>query len=277
MTHRKRRKAIILSVYALLAFGIVWLIAGALRPAPSCTDGRQNQNETGVDCGGVCGACTTTIAAEPLKIEGSYIIDGVDGRVDAVAQITNPNHLFGASSVRYTFVLKDAQGTVIGRRDGATFILPAQTKYVLEPGIEVQENARVANAEFTITRTQWEVFDGYEEPRIVVLNKAYTLAHSDTVYSRVTGLVRNESPFDFDKIYVNVVLKDAAGTPIAIHRTRIDTFDSGMERDFSLPWPQKFPGDVATVDVDVEANVFDVTNYRKQYLRRSVGSAQQRR
>ncbi len=266
MTHRKRRRAIILVVYALLVFGIVWWIVAALRPTQSCSDGVQNQNETGVDCGGVCGACTVVLETKDIVIDGSYVIDGVDGRIDAVAQITNPNHRFGASRIAYTFVLKAADGTVIGERTGTTFILPAETKYVLEPGITVTNNVSVAQAEFSITDVKWKLFEGYQEPRIVVLNKSYTLASSDTAYSRVSGLVRNESPFDFTSIRINVVLKDKDGIPIAIHRTRMDTFDSGMERDFSLPWPQKFSGEVATVDVEVEANVFDVDNYRKHHI-----------
>ncbi len=266
MAYRKQRKAIIIAVYVLLLVGIVWWVVAALRPAPSCSDGVQNQNETGVDCGGVCGACATVLETENITIDSSYVIDGVDGRVDAVAQITNPNHRFGASRVAYTFVIKAADGTVVGKRSGTTFILPAETKYVLEPGITIADGATVAQAEFSIADVQWKIFDGYQEPRIIVLNKSYTLTHSDTSYSRVSGLVRNDSPFDFASIRVNVVLKDKDGVPIAIHRTRMDTFDSGMERDFSLPWPQKFPGEVATVDVEVEANVFDVDNYRKRYI-----------
>ena len=30
-------------------------------PAPTCTDGIQNQGETGVDCGGPCSACPTSL------------------------------------------------------------------------------------------------------------------------------------------------------------------------------------------------------------------------
>ncbi len=245
---------------------IVWSIVSAIRPEASCFDNRRNQNETGVDCGGVCGACRVSAQAQSLKIDESYVIDGVDGRVDAVTKITNPNHALGASRVRYALQLKDAQGNIVGERIGATFILPAETKYILEPGITILDGAQVASADFSIKDVSWEGFDGYQEPRIVVLNKAYTVINTDTVYSRVTGLVRNESEFDFASIRVNVVLKDDSGAPIAIHRTRLDAMDSGMERDFSLPWPHSFLGEVSEVEIDVEANIFDVENFRKKYM-----------
>lgn len=37
-------------------------------PAESCTDGVQNQNETGIDCGGVCAACPST--PDPVTLAG---------------------------------------------------------------------------------------------------------------------------------------------------------------------------------------------------------------
>lgn len=264
MADRKQRRAIILAVYGLIAFGLIWMIYGAVRPEPSCFDNKKNQNETGVDCGGVCGACTVQIDAQPLSIDGSYVIDGADGRVDAVVQISNDNALFGASMVRYTFQLKDEAGSVVGEATGTTFILPAETKYIPEPGIDV--SGSVASADFTISRTQWVAFSGYQEPNIVVLNKRYEIKNEETEYARVSGLVRNDSEYDFASIRVNIVMKDDEGTPIALHQTRMDTFDSGMERGFSLPWPHSFPGTVASFDVEVEADVFDVDNFRRQYI-----------
>ncbi len=266
MVHRKRRRAIIISIYGVMVFALIWFIVDAFRPAPSCSDGKRNQNEIGIDCGGVCKPCPVKISAEPLKIDSAYVVDGVDNRVDAVAQITNPNPLFGAHSVQYVFRLKDKDGAIVAERKGSTFILPSETKYVIELGIRGSDNARIVSADFTITDVVWQSFNSYQEPRIVVLNKTYSVVHSDTAYSRVTGLIRNESGFDFASIYVNVVLKDQNGVPVAVHRTRLDTIDSGMEREFSLPWPQRFSGDVATVDVDIEANVFDVDNYRRKYI-----------
>ncbi len=262
---RKRRRAIILTVYALMAFGLLWMIASAVRPAPSCTDGKRNQNEVGVDCGGVCGACPQKIVAQDIVVNGAWVIDGVDGRVDVVAQVTNPNDLYGAEHVRYTVEMRDAQGNIVGEATDETFILPAETKYILLPGLTVR--GAVTSAALRIAPdVQWTVFHGYQKPRIVVLNKRYELLSSSTAYARVRGLVRNESPYDFARLWVKVVLKDAQGVPVAIHRTRMDVMDAGAERAFSLPWPSKITGDVVTVDVEVEANVFDVDNFRTKYI-----------
>ncbi len=237
------------------------------RPAPSCTDGVRNQNETGVDCGGVCGACSVHIAAKDLVIEGSWVIDGVDGTVDAVAQITNPNNLYGAQRISYAFVLHGEGDTIVAEKKGTTFALPAETKYIVEPGIEIPSEARVVRAEFRIdSAVDWVLFDGYQKPRIIVLNKRYELSSSSTEYSRVSGLVRNESPFDFARIWIKVVLRDATGTPLAIHRTHMDVMNSGDERAFSLPWPRKFSGEVASVDVETEVDVFQSETFRARYI-----------
>jgi len=51
-------------------------------PIPSCTDGIQNQDETGIDCGGVCASCnesdvhlTGSIATQTLTNDRIYILD----------------------------------------------------------------------------------------------------------------------------------------------------------------------------------------------------------
>ena len=57
-------------------------------PAPTCTDGIQNGNETGVDCGGSCPACPTAcntptgLSATPTNIDASLSWSAASGAID---------------------------------------------------------------------------------------------------------------------------------------------------------------------------------------------------
>ena len=57
---QRRIKKIVYGVFwnALLLGIVILVYITWLVPKPSCTDGIQNQNETGVDCGGSCTACS---------------------------------------------------------------------------------------------------------------------------------------------------------------------------------------------------------------------------
>ena len=54
--------------YKQLDTDFVTLITG-----PTCSDGSQNQNETGVDCGGPCDACPT--CTDEIQNQGETGID----------------------------------------------------------------------------------------------------------------------------------------------------------------------------------------------------------
>ena len=74
--------------------------------APSCSDGKRNQDEKGIDCGGLCAKeCLGEIKdlavlwSKPLKVSGS--------NYDAVALAENRNLFLSAKSVKYQFKFYD--------------------------------------------------------------------------------------------------------------------------------------------------------------------------
>jgi len=72
---------------------------GPCQPCPTCTDGIQNQGETGIDCGGPCPACTGGNSV----LLGSYFETGWDGWIDGgsdVARVISTNSFEGQYSIR---------------------------------------------------------------------------------------------------------------------------------------------------------------------------------
>ena len=51
---------------------------------------------------------------------------------------------------------------------------------------------------------------------------------------------------------------------MALNSTEMSTVQAGESRDFRVTWPQKFPGNVANMEVQAETNVFSSDAYVKQ-------------
>lgn len=261
---RGAKRSIIIIIYLIIFSLAACLIYLAIRPDPTCYDGKKNQREEKADCGGQCAPCEKIINAQPLEMAEKAFVYGGPGKYDVLAKITNPNNQFGSPEFSYEFTLRDSEGREIARRSGNGFILPAETKYILETGLAAETIP--GEAEIKITGADWEEFFEYEKPKLNIYNKRYDLISGGAGYSEAYGLVRNESLFDFNFIKINVVLRDASGKILALNSTDMRTVSAGEQRDFRLLWPTSFPGDVENLEMEAEADVFHSQNFIKKYL-----------
>ncbi len=261
---RSLKRVIIIIVYAILFFLIGLFFYLIIRPDPTCFDGKKNQGESGIDCGGPCQTCKDVIQAEDLIVEERTFVYGGPEKYDVIAKIYNPNDLYGSSEFLYKFILKDSSGNVLAEREGKGFILPAETKQVVEVGLTSQSDPY--EVEIEIVNAEWIEFWEYEKPRLNVYKKQYNLISSGTGFSEVYGLVRNESAFDFHIVDINVVLRNPEGIPIAVNKTEMRDINAKEERDFRLLWPIGFPGEVQSVEAEASADVYDTDNFIKKYL-----------
>lgn len=258
-------KRIIIIIVYLLIFAILgYGIYSAVKPKPTCYDGKKNQNEEEIDCGGQCAPCQKPISAQELKIGEIAFVYGGPGRFDVMAKITNPNNEYGSPVFSYEFILKGAGESELARRSGEEFILPGETKYVIETNLET--GIQPQSVEYQIKKADWQEFVNYQKPELNIYSKRYDPITSGVGYSEAYGLLKNESPFDFNFIRIKVILRDGLGKPIALNMTDMRTISSGEQRDFRLLWPLSFPGDVQNVEMEAGADVFDSQNFIRKYL-----------
>lgn len=256
--------AIYLSFLALLLTGVYFAF---IKAPETCFDNKQNQDETGVDCGGsVCQmVCKENVTGEKFQVKELAIVPGGNNRYDVLGKIYNPNDQAGASSFAYIFELKDANGQILVSRTGKSFILPQETKDIIELNIETE--SRPATVNMKISDIEWEKFSGYrEKPSITIYQKRYNQITSGSGFGEAYGLLSNESPFDFRSIIVKVILRDASGNPLAINTTEMRSVSSKEQRDFRLIWPTPFPGTVERVDMEVDADFYHSDNFMEQYF-----------
>ncbi len=263
-SERNKKRIIIIIVYLLLFFLAGLLFYYWLSPAPTCFDGKKNQRETEVDCGGPCAACQEKPQTKDLVVREKHFVHGGQNKFDVIAKVFNPNNRYGAAVFSYVFVLKGGQGNVLAEKSGRGFILPAETKYIIESNLEANETP--VSAEFSITNERWQEFEGYETLRLNVYNKRYDLISGGIGYGEAYGLLRNESVFDFNKVKINVVLRDSSGNPLAANTNEMNTVNAGEQRNFRLVWPFGFPGEVQSVEMEAEADVYDTLNFIKRYF-----------
>src|SRR3989344_7202851 len=86
----RRRFIILLIIGAVVVAFLTTVGIATFYDAPSCTDSKQNQDETGIDCGGSCSRICTAEAQPPTVLFTKAIQNG-EGRVDVIAEIENKN------------------------------------------------------------------------------------------------------------------------------------------------------------------------------------------
>lgn len=251
----KQKRILIIAIYLAVFLGFSLFVYWKMKPEETCTDKIKNQNEEDIDCGGVCAPCQK-IEALPLEVRESGIVaGGVAGEYDFYSLVSNPNNLFGSSKINYKITIKDSSGAVLAQKEGENYILPGERKYIVETGFK--SSVTPVSSEFAITSVEWSQFSEYKRPEIEVVNKNYSEISSGVGFAEAKGLLKNKSPYDFEYIKIEVILKDTAGAVVALNSTSMRTVKSGEERDFRAFWPTRFPGNVQNMEAQVEVDVFD--------------------
>jgi len=262
-----QKRLLISLIYLILILIIFWFLFSIFKPKPNCTDGKRNQNEESVDCGGVCPAECEKKVAEKLGIgEAGVVESSIAGEYDFYGLVINPNNVFGSKLFTYQIKFKDGDGLILAERKGDGFILPGDKKYIIENNIKLDKIP--ASIDFSVTDPGWvEMDDLYEKPNLQIVNKSYNEINSGVGFSEAKGLLQNRSPFDFALIKIKVLLRDASGKIIALNATEMRTVKSGEDRDYRAFWPSRFSGEVANVENQIEVNVFDSEAFAKKFFK----------
>lgn len=264
---RDTKRLTIIVIYIFLFIGMGTGLYFLFRPTPTCMDGKQNQNETGVDCGGVCAqACVETAQGEDLIIRDVVVLSLENDTYDVVARVYNPNNTVGAEAFTYTLRFLDGAGVEVASTSNTSWILPQETKTLL--AFALSASSKPAKATLEITDVTWERLTNYDgKPRLGVYNKRYEKGFQAGELGGVaTGLVTNESGYDFRLVTIKVILRDKEGKPLAINQTDRRTFLDGQQHEFRLTWPTPFRGEVATVETEIDADVYRSDNFLRRYL-----------
>lgn len=257
MTWALKRQFFYIVVLVLFLAGSGFLIISpSLNKPPTCSDGKQNGVETGVDCGGSClRACFAQV--DPVSILWARTFKVVKGRHNAVAYLENHNKNTVINKINYRFRFADSNNIYIGKREGSTYVPPSGKFAVFEPAIDIGNSIPVYTTfEFTEV-PQWVTVSEEKIRQLQVLVSNIILADEATS-PRLSAKVRNNSLFTIPAVDVIAILYDAFGNSVAVSSTYIDVLNGEETKDVNFSWPEPILSKVIAKEIIPMYNIFGV-------------------
>lgn len=228
----KRKLAYIGAFFVLVFAGLAVPTFLAVYEAPTCSDGKQNQKELGVDCGGPCSILCEAQAFNPIVLWQRSFKGNLD-MYNAVAYIENPNLDSSARNLPYIFKFYDERGVLIFEREGKTDVLANRIFPIFEDRIETKGRVP-AKVTFEFTREPiWEVDES--QPLDIRVSSQSLL--SDRAFPRVVGTVENKSSTPLFNVEVVAIVYDSNDNAVTASRTFIEKLDKNSSADVVFTWP----------------------------------------
>lgn len=244
MSWASRRKTYY--TFGVIAFLILVIGVPAflfLYDRPTCTDGIQNGDERGIDCGGSCEAICVQDVDQP-QILWSRSFRVTDGVYNAVAYIENPNFGAIARDVPYSFKLFDDENILIFERTGITTLSIDGATPIFEAAIPTGNRVPVRTFfEFSAVPA-WD--QRTEEDQLRVEN---IVLMGEETSPRIEARLVNDSVDERLDVEVVATIFNIEGNAIASSRTRIPSIDGRSERSVVFTWPQPFSEASAQIDL----------------------------
>ncbi len=215
MSWASKRQFIIVSIIVAVVVAVIAVtLIATFYEAPSCSDTKQNQGETGVDCGGPCShLCTAEVAAPSVRFVRQ--IATVPGRTDVIAYIDNTNASAAMKGAKFTITLYGPDNIIVAKKDGTVDLPPKSTVPVFIPNF-YSGNQTVARAFLTFDPNSFN-WVTYTDTRPVLSTQNVTLSSDNP--PRLTAQVYNPSALSLFRVPVIATVFDANNNAIAASAT----------------------------------------------------------
>jgi hypothetical protein len=230
--------------YAFIVLVVLAVVGGAAaflfiyKPA-SCFDGIQNQNETGVDCEGVCSRLCQAPSVTALWARSVKVADGV---YHAVAMVQNPETGAGVKSLPYTFSLYDADNILVAERSGVMSLQPGEVVPLLEANIVT--GSRVPVRTFvSFLPSVWERMTRSENP-LTVSGVVF-----DDKTLRLSAHVDNGSVAAVPRATLTALLYGAGDVVVGASQTTLSDIPARGGKDAVFTWQGSFASPVVRAEV----------------------------
>lgn len=245
----RRRKRIIVS-FIFCAFLVLVALPSYLlfyRP-PTCFDSKQNQDETGIDCGGSC-QLLCTAESLPLIIKGDpRVLKVTDNKYVVVALVENPNANAEIYRAKYFIRLYNAQSIApIKVIEGETFVPKGATFAIFEgPFIALGETFPLrATLEWRSASLAWKKNDS-TIPKLRIISKTLS---EENISPRIDALIENTSLSSVSNVDIISLIYDEKGSIFAASKTFIDSLPAGSRAPVVFSWPKPFSERVLNVEL----------------------------
>lgn len=225
-----------------------------IKTTPTCFDGIQNQNERGIDCGGVCTLVCTADVKTIVPI-WSRVFNTTGDVHSVVAYVENQNPTAGVKKIGYEFRIYDDQNILAGEPIyGTTFIGPNDKTAIYASPIKTG-NRTPKNVFFKFTTSpEWLTTDDrFNTPQ---LNTANAVLTDEKTVPKVSADVVNNTLYDYKDIQVVAVLYGADGNAVNASQTYIDALPEQTTQKVYFTWPEPFKVPITRIEIIPRLNPF---------------------
>lgn len=205
---------------------------------PSCSDGIQNQEEEGVDCGG---PCVRMCVSPNVTALWARAVPAAPGVYHVASLIRNPDAA-AAGPVTYAAFLFDENNILISTREGRLFMTAGEIVPLFIPNITTGERTPVRTF-IDIESAVWERAER-AEPSVRVIDWNF-----DTDALRLVATVENYGALPVGEVLVTALVFGESDTLIAASQTRFPSLSPRERREATFTWSMPFEGDVGRVDI----------------------------
>ncbi len=247
MSWAAERRTLILTIIGLVVIAaLAVMLIALIYEAPSCNDGKQNQEEEGIDCGGTCTyLCSALVPAPVPTVSFVRALALPNGRTDVIAYVENKNPTAAIEDARFIIELFSSDRTLVATQSGTIDLPPATDVPIFVPNF-FSGNQEVAQAflSFDETTLKWMK----HEPVPVTLVAKDTFI-SGAATPRVTAMIVNSSALPAASVKVVATVYDASGNVIAASQTLIPQISGFSEVPAVFTWNTPFSATPARIDV----------------------------
>lgn len=247
MSWAAERRTFILVILGLIAAAVLaWVIIAALFKEPTCADGIQNQDEQGIDCGGVCAyLCSALLPAPVPEVVFTRALSLANGRTDVIAYVVNKNPRAAVKGARYRVELYSAEQTLVAEYAGSMDIPASAEVPVFIPNL-FSGGQKVSQAFLSFDESTLIWFA--RDPETIVL-ETKEVTFSSTPTPRVNATIVNNSAAPRTSTKFIATLYDASGNAMAASQTIVTSIPSFEAATAVFTWAQPFTSEPARIDV----------------------------
>lgn len=255
MTWAQRRKlTYLMSIILVIAVGLSLIVHKATQVAPTCSDGKKNQGEVGIDCGGPCNYyCVNELGEPKVRWTKTFMIR--PGVAHAVAYIEYSYPNAAARVIRYNFKIYDDHNNLISEKNGSTFLGPMGRTAIIEPLIDTGNMIPFRTIFTILPPLPWEKIPStYSQ---VVIKSDKTLLEPLEDSTRLTATLENTSRISFWGMEVDAILYDKDDNALTVSKAYLPSLDGLSSKNVVFTWPFTMPSPVARIEIIPRFNPFN--------------------
>lgn len=183
----------------------------------------------------------------PITIENIVVLPHITNpgpfgkTIDVVARLKNENVRAGTGVYPVKLLVRDPSGASIGTVDQAAYVLPGGVQYIAFIDVPIPSDKEFGTVEIqtppNISLSQLP--DTARLPEFSVFLRERTQVNTGSQqFEWQTGIVTNNSTFDWEKVEVTGVALDESGNIVGVGKTFVGKLILGEQREFTIGWPQ---------------------------------------